>query len=541
MRPVRGSERERVEEPGVSEPPIERRGSPVVAWGNWLVDRTSRYLGRNTSRRGFLVRSALAGSAVAVAGVKYTTRPVSAYTLITDCPPDALCRDGYTEFCCVIQDGGYNRCPPGTLPMGWWRADYSVFCNGTRYYLDCNEVCCGPPRGYQTFCNGCHPCGCALDCNSRKTNCTYFRYGQCNQQIEWIGPITCRMVTCVPPYTMPELNCAPDDAVDNSTANHTTACLEYVPPPPPPPPPPPLTSAAVQRLHGPDAIDTCLVVSRASVASGAAGAVVLARSDHFSDALAGGPLAAALGGPLLITPGGPNVSALDPRVTTEIRRVLPAGRTVYVLGGPIALAAGMDAELVALGYDVVRVQGANEYSTATAVAERLGHPPVVFLATARHFADALSAVPAAIRTSGAILLTDGPRPAPETTAYLSAHPPATRYAIGGPLAAAGADPGAVAVYGQDLYATSAAVASTFFPAPRSFGAATGTHFSDALCGGVFMGAPERSGPVLLVDPAPPVPAPVADYLRAHSGLGTAFLFGGPQAVSDDVLRAIGHA
>jgi hypothetical protein len=47
------------------------------------------------------------------------------------------------------------------------------------------------------------------------------------------------------------------------------------------------------RIFGPDAIDTSIAVSQAEFGSGAAAAVVLARSEFFSDALAGGPLAAA--------------------------------------------------------------------------------------------------------------------------------------------------------------------------------------------------------------------------------------------------------
>lgn len=294
----------------------------------------------------------------------------------------------------------------------------------------------------------------------------------------------------------------------------------------------------VQRIFGQDAIDTSVAISQDLFAPGSAGAVVLARSDHFSDALAGGPLAAALDGSLLITPGGASHLALDPRVRDEIARILPEGGTVYVLGGPLALASGIDDELVGLGYSVVRVQGATQYSTATAIADRLGNPTVVFLATGLHFADALSAVPAAVVAGGAILLTDGTQQAPETAAYLAAHPPATRYAIGGPLAAAGADPGAVAVYGQDLYATSAAVATRFFPAATAFGAATGLEFPDALSGGVFMSDPEHTGPVLLVSPTPPLPGLVAAYLITHPTITEGFLFGGPLAVSEAVRDAL---
>ncbi len=262
------------------------------------------------------------------------------------------------------------------------------------------------------------------------------------------------------------------------------------------------------------------------------------RSDYFSDVLAGGPLAAAAGGPLLITPGASQSSTLDPRVLTEIQRVLAAKGSVYILGGTLALSSAIDPMLQSLGYKVVRIAGADEYDTAVKIADQLGNPSTVFEATGLNFADALSCVPAAVMSHGAILLTDGNVQAPETAAYLTAHPADTRYAIGGPLAAAGADPSATAVYGQDLFATSAAVAGHFFPSATTFGAATGSSFSDALSGGVFMGSSPHVGPVLLVEPALPLPASTVSYLTADSSMSNGYLFGGPFAVGDDVMAAL---
>jgi len=302
---------------------------------------------------------------------------------------------------------------------------------------------------------------------------------------------------------------------------------------------PTVPTVPMQRIFGLDAIDTSLAISAAEFTQGgAADAVVLARSDYFADALAGGPLAAARNGPLLITPGAPLAGALDPRVLTEIQRVLPAGHFVYVLGGPLALGPGIDAALQALGYTVVRIQGSNQFGTAVAIAGELGNPQTIFEATGLGFADALSAVPAAIQTHGAILLTNGTIQAPETAAYLAAHPPVTRFAIGGPLAAAGADPAAIAVYGQDQYGTSANVAGTFFPSASTFGAATGLTFPDALSGGVFMGTAGRLGPVLLVRPSLPLPASIALYLIAQTSITHGYVFGGPLAVGDDVMAAL---
>jgi hypothetical protein len=300
------------------------------------------------------------------------------------------------------------------------------------------------------------------------------------------------------------------------------------------------TTVPVQRIYGTDAIGTSLAVSQAEFpASGSAKAVVLARSDFFADALAGGPLAAKLGGPLLITPGASLSTTLDPRVQAEIQRVLPVGDTVYILGGDLALSPNLDTELQGLGYVTQRIAGADEYATAVDIAEALGNPTTIFEATGLSFQDALSAVPAAIKEHGAILLTDGTTQAPETAAYLAANPGDTRYAIGGPLAAYGADPSANPVYGQDLYGTSAAVASTFFPTATAFGAATGSYFSDALSGGVFMGEPGTQGPMLLVAPSGPLPPTIDAYLSGVlSTLTQGYLFGGPLAVGSDVLSEL---
>jgi hypothetical protein len=195
-----------------------------------MVRRASSFLAARSSRRGFLVGAAVTGSAVAASGVKFATQPGSAYAAITDCPPTSLCNDGYTEFCCTINNG-INACPPGTFVAGWWRADYSSFCNGTRYYMDCNESCCGPNLG-NGFCAGCHEARCAGDCNTRRVYANYFRYGQCHQEIGILGPIACRLVTCTPPYTVAEYACTTALAVDNSTAEHAPAkgCAPPAPP-----------------------------------------------------------------------------------------------------------------------------------------------------------------------------------------------------------------------------------------------------------------------------------------------------------------------
>ena len=296
------------------------------------------------------------------------------------------------------------------------------------------------------------------------------------------------------------------------------------------------------QLGGIDAIATSILISgNAFPAALSAGAVVLARSDSFSDALAGAPLAAAVGGPLLITPGTPLAAVIDPRVLAEIQRVLPVGGTVYILGGTLALSPNIDNQLTLLGYNVIRLAGINLYATAVLIAQRLGNPPVVFEATGLNYFDALSAVPAAIAAGAAILLTDGNVQAPETAAYLAANPGDTRYTIGGALAAGGADPGAINVSGADLYATSAAVAARFFPNAHLVGFATSTGFADALGGGLFMATGGRFGPLLIVNPNPPVPSEELAYLLSLAPGTPGYVFGGPLAVSGGTVSGLESA
>jgi len=207
----------------VPEPPASvPKPSKGVAISNWLVGRTTGLLAARTSRRSFMVRAAMAGSAVAVAGCRPATRPGGSYDHIANCPSGSACRDGYTEFCCTINNG-VNACPPGSFAGGWWRADYSVYCGGTRYYIDCMQNCCGPRRGGQ-WCNGCVECTCGPTCNQRRIYCNYFRYGQCHREIYYSGPIACRVATCAPPWQT-DAACSPAALVDNRTASHNAPCL----------------------------------------------------------------------------------------------------------------------------------------------------------------------------------------------------------------------------------------------------------------------------------------------------------------------------
>jgi putative cell wall-binding protein len=304
---------------------------------------------------------------------------------------------------------------------------------------------------------------------------------------------------------------------------------------PAPTPQPTTGQGTLTRVAGADRIATSIRISQVGFPNAlSATAVVLARADDFADELAGGPLAAHFQGPLLLTP----TTGLTAAVRTEIQRVLRVGHTVYLLGGTDAISANVDTDLQTLGYNPVRVDGADRYDTAVKIANILGDPPTVFEVDGTNFPDGLSAGPAAALSHGAILLTAGRMPASETAQYVAAHPTDVRYAIGGPAAAA--DPTAQPLVGADRYATSIVVANQLFASPSIVAIASGVAFPDALSGGALAGI--DGAPMLLVPSDLPLPASMQGYFDKYSNtVQSAWLFGGTAAVSTPVAKAIARA
>jgi hypothetical protein len=199
-----------------------------------MVDTLAKALPNRISRRGFFAGSAVVGSALALDPVNYLIKPGSAYAAVCNCHGSSCacgsaCCDGYTEFCCTLT--GANSCPPGSLLAGWWKADGTQFCGGPRYYMDCNSDCGGCGCGSSGVCSGsCSGtvCGCGNgDCNNRAAGCNEFRYGQCHQEIPCIGPIVCRVVTCVPPWAI-DATCTTTTRIDQATGQHDRDCLHAV-------------------------------------------------------------------------------------------------------------------------------------------------------------------------------------------------------------------------------------------------------------------------------------------------------------------------
>ena len=175
-----------------------------------LVHRVSSRLGGSTtSRRSFLTRTAVLGSAMAVGPIDFIMKPNSAYGYLC-----GTCTDGWTAFCCTINNGA-NSCPPGSFIAGWWKADNAAYCCGSaRYIIDCNATC-------PTKCS----CRCAGgSCDGRRTCCAQFRYGQCHTEIACYGPVVCRVATCTVPWKY-DPSCTTTSRTDNRTVDHGAPCL----------------------------------------------------------------------------------------------------------------------------------------------------------------------------------------------------------------------------------------------------------------------------------------------------------------------------
>ncbi len=294
------------------------------------------------------------------------------------------------------------------------------------------------------------------------------------------------------------------------------------------------TGKGVTVLSGVDRVETAVNVSKNSFpAAGSTNAVVLARGDLFPDALAGSPLAVAKGGPLLLTSLVAS-TGIDVRTTAEIQRVLTPGKTIYILGGEVAISAAVATQLQGLGYTIVRLGGADRFDTAILIASTgLGNPTNILLATGLNFPDALAAGAAAAKVSGAVLLTNGTVQPPSNVSYLSAHPSDVLFALGGP--ATTAVPTAQSISGVDRYDTAVKVAQKFFTSPTTVGLASGVNFPDGLTGGAHIG--RLGGPLVLTDPNA-LPAFTSAYLTSVAATVTsAFVYGGTNAISTNTVNA----
>ncbi|MYS84858.1 cell wall-binding repeat-containing protein [Embleya scabrispora] len=289
---------------------------------------------------------------------------------------------------------------------------------------------------------------------------------------------------------------------------------------------------SVVRLSGWNAVATSAAISQATYNNGGADAVVLTRADHFGDGLVAAPLAVAKKAPLLLT----ETQSLSPEAEAELKRVLPQGKSVYVLGGELALSKNVENRVRALGYNVVRIGGASQYETAINIANAATlSPKYILLATGREYYDALAAGASAALDGSVVVLTDGANLPNSVRNYLDQHPNSELVTVGTP-----AEDALYNNYNRDYYAFSgddaidtALAVADWLETPGNASIATMNTYHDAMAGSALSGL--IGAPVLLsnsdrLDPR------VAAWITTHRPtLKNALLYGGTLALSDRVF------
>ncbi|MFE2533283.1 cell wall-binding repeat-containing protein [Streptomyces sp. NPDC059371] len=196
----------------------------------------------------------------------------------------------------------------------------------------------------------------------------------------------------------------------------------------------PIRDNAISRVYGSDTYDTNIASSKwtwntlgKSVPGlmNASSAVLISKSDS-AYATTATSLAGKKHGPVLMT----SRTGLDSSVQTELKRMLPKGKTVYLVGGTSILNSSVASKVTSLGYVAKRLSDVSRYSTSVAVAKTItSAPKYVFLATGTDYHNALAASSAAgaMGTSGTavVLLTQGSTMTASVYGYLNKYSPST--------------------------------------------------------------------------------------------------------------------
>lgn len=315
------------------------------------------------------------------------------------------------------------------------------------------------------------------------------------------------------------------------------------------------SNGEASRLAGSTRISTAVEIS--SDTFDRADTVVIATGYVYADALAGAALAADLRAPILLS----TVDTLPTETAEEIQRL--GARDAILLGGEAALSAAVATAVEELGLTVERIEGANRFATAAAVAERIGAPTgEVLVAEGEHsdpergWETALSAAAFGAAHDIPLLLVNAERLPEETAAIIAPTDdsgeatasvdvviignetnvtPAVEQAI--------TDLGAnvTRIGGTDIYETSALAAEESFRRgalrTRVY-AATGNAFADGLVAGAAVGT--TGGVLYLVDGQDLTASPqVLDSLDGVT-VGQLRIAGGTAAISNTTAAALGN-
>ncbi|MBC2582048.1 cell wall-binding repeat-containing protein [Clostridium sp. DJ247] len=257
------------------------------------------------------------------------------------------------------------------------------------------------------------------------------------------------------------------------------------------------------RLWGADRYETAVKVSQAGWTSGSDYAVV-ASGEGFADALSAAPLAKVNNAPILLTQKG----SLSASTLAELKRLNV--KQVYIIGGQGVVSQAVEDTIKSqVTSNIQRLWGQDRYETAVKIAEKLGTPSRIVLASGEGYADALSAAPIAALEGIPVLLTESKTLSKATADYIKANSGiTTTYVIGGYASVSdvvmNVVPNAQRFGGADRYETNAAVINAFsadFDFKNAYVALgdgpNGNEFADALSGAAI--ASKNVSPVIIIN------------------------------------------
>ena len=313
------------------------------------------------------------------------------------------------------------------------------------------------------------------------------------------------------------------------------------------------SNANSHRIYGQTSHGTAVEISKAGWSS--SNVVLLARDDHFSDALSGVPLAYSyINNPMTNTPVPillTNPDNLSPESLAEMRRL--GTRVAVVLGGPGAISERVLSQLRENGIAPDRIWQNSSYGTAADVARRMrfyalsfgAQPPsTAIIATGENFQDALAVSSPAAANNMPVLLTKRDQLPAETVEVLQDLGIRKAIIVGGQAVISdnvkqeleGRGIQVLARFaGNDQYETARKIAMEGngyfrFTYPGEVFLVRGDHFSDGLAGGA-LASRRNPAPIILVEPTR-LTGGAESYLASNlNNLRKAHILGGPGAIS----------
>ncbi|QKF07765.1 leucine-rich repeat protein [Berryella wangjianweii] len=316
-------------------------------------------------------------------------------------------------------------------------------------------------------------------------------------------------------------------------------------PQPGPNPGPAPSDASWNRLQGNVALDTMQKIVREGWSGQTGGAVVLATSEGYWDALTAAGLAGLEGAPVLMTASG----SLSDQTRGLLKEMAPT--RVYLAGGSAAVSDAVADQVRAVtGVQPERVMGATATGTAVQIFKRgasvgRGWGNEAIIATNDGYWDALAAAPYAYAKRIPILLTEGSSSIAQETLDALRDAGITKVRIMGGTAAVSRTVeqqlASAGISVEQRFAGQSAVHTALLFAQfeleqgmtvRNMGVATNDGYWDALAGAALCGS--RNSVLALVDDAKA--DLVAEFARRHQAeLGRCYVFGGTAAVSPHVF------